>query len=101
MSEQQQPPLDEKAKNFLRSATAVIQSIMRGDQLFCSNELRDERKSICEGCEMRDPMQNMCLSCGCQLQYKIPFAASECPLQKWGMDSATIEAEVIKRVQKD
>ena len=101
MSEHQEPPIDEKAKNFLRSATAVIQSIMRGEQLFCTTEIREQRQEMCNGCEMRDPMQNMCLSCGCQLQYKIPFAASECPLQKWGMDSETIENEVLKRVQKE
>ena len=101
MSDNQGPSIDEKTRNFLKSATAVVQSIMRGEQLFCTTEIREERQKICEGCEMRNPMQNTCLSCGCQLQYKIPFAASECPLQKWGMDSATIEAEVIKRVQKD
>ena len=89
--------LDAKALNFLRSATAVVQSLARGEQLFCTNEIRDERQKICQGCEMRNPMQNTCLSCGCNLAMKIPFAAMECPLQKWGMDQETITAEVIKR----
>jgi len=97
----QEPTMDEKAKNFVRSATSVIQSIMRGNDLFCKTEVREERQRICEACEYRDPNTNMCLTCGCALKFKIPFAASECPQQKWGMDTATIEEEVLKRVQKD
>ena len=97
----QGPSIDEKTKNFLRSATAVIQSMVRGEHLFCTEEIREERKSICDSCERRDAMKNTCLECGCQLSMKIPFAASECPIQKWEMDSKTIEAEVLKRVQKD
>ena len=47
----QEPTMDEKAKNFVRSATSVIQSIMRGNDLFCTTEVREERQRICEACE--------------------------------------------------
>ena len=97
----EEPSIDIKAKNFLKSATAVVQSIARGEQLFCTTEIREERQKICEGCEMRNPMQNICLSCGCNLAMKIPFAAMECPLEKWGMDNDTIEAEILKRATPD
>ena len=97
----QGPSIDEKTKNFLRSTTDVIQSLLRGEQLFCTEEIREERKEICNSCDRKDTNNNTCLECGCQISMKIPFAVSECPLQKWGMDSETFESEVLKRVQKD
>jgi len=97
----QGPTIDEKSKNFLRSATAVIQSLFRGEPIFCTEDIRDERTLICGSCDRRNSSNNTCLECGCQLSMKIPFAANECPLQKWEMDSKSIEAEVLKRVQKD
>lgn len=101
MSKPEEPSFDEKTKNFLKSATSIIQSMMRGNDLFSSTEVREEREEICNECEMKDQMRGMCLSCGCVLKYKIPFASSECPLSKWGMDTDTIEAEVLRRVRKN
>jgi len=101
MSKPQEPSFDDKTKNFLRSATSVIQSMLRGNELFCTTEVREEREEICNGCEMKDQMRGMCLSCGCALKYKIPFASAECPLRKWQMDTGTIEAEVLRRVRKN
>ena len=97
----QGPSIDQKTKNFLKSATDVIQSMVRGDHVFTTTEIREDRQKICEGCERRDAMNNTCLECGCLLTMKIAFAASECPIGKWPMDTDTIEAEVLKRVQKD
>lgn len=101
MSEEQKyPSYDEQTKNFLRSVTDVIQGMMRGQEVYASRELREKRQEICNGCDKLDVVQGRCTACGCFLKGKIPFAASECPEMKWGMDNLAIEEEVLRRVQK-
>ena len=59
MSKLEGPPLDEQAKNFLRSATDVIQSLFRGNPIFCTEVVREERMAICNSCDKRDEVNTI------------------------------------------
>lgn len=50
---------------------------------FVSDEKRQERQSICEGCPQWEARFNRCKECGCQMRVKTSLSSSKCPLKKW------------------
>lgn len=72
------PPLSRQVKNF---ASSMVNWVKDGFKM-APKPVRDERLTICKGCEKYN--EGRCLSCGCFLDYKTSIAAEKCPLDKWG-----------------
>lgn len=51
---------------------------------FVPNEVKQERRAICQGCEHWNEAANRCTECGCQMRVKTTLSSSRCPLNKWG-----------------
>jgi hypothetical protein len=47
-----------------------------------SEELAEERMSICQACPELLPTKN-CKQCGCFMTIKTKYEAAKCPLGKW------------------
>lgn len=75
---QRYPSLGKQVRNLGETAKQVI----RNPKL-ASDELFQDRMSICKACDWYDERQNRCRKCGCMLKGKARFEASQCPLKKW------------------
>lgn len=78
--EKQSPPgLLRKARNFAGAmVSAAADGFHRAPQ-----SVIDARLAVCGECDRRDPANNSCLECGCNLAYKPTMLAWDCPLKKW------------------
>ena len=58
---------------------------MKTINLFATlNEERQQRRlAICEACEHKIQITNMCGKCGCFLPWKTKLAVANCPELKW------------------
>lgn len=78
------PGLSQKAANFAASAAKHIAAGMPQ----CSDEERERRFAICQGCEFFDG--KACTKCGCPVARekrfvsKLAWASEKCPVGKWG-----------------
>ena len=73
------PAITEQAKNFFSSMfNHLISGLPK-----VSQEISDERMSICLTCDQYDPNHKGCFVCGCYLPEKVAMADQECPLKKW------------------
>ena len=88
-----------RSREFLKSASDVLKSFLTGGPIYCSEEVRLERRKICGECEHRDPSTDMCNKCGCALRFKTTFATTHCPLDKWGMDGQTLDDLIQERLE--
>ena len=48
-----------------------------------SDEIQEQRLSICKECPRYVKMTSQCLECGCIMKLKTKLAAATCPLGKW------------------
>jgi hypothetical protein len=77
--------LAHKITNFIRS---LIWHAYSGFPK-SSQELINNRLSICNSCEMLDIINNQCLECGCNINNKkifmnkLAWKDQKCPLDKW------------------
>jgi hypothetical protein len=78
------PGLAQKAANFAASAAKHVAAGMPQ----CSDEERERRFAICQGCEFYDG--KACTKCGCPVARekrfvsKLAWASEKCPVGKWG-----------------
>jgi hypothetical protein len=75
--------LAQKAKNLARAGGRVVKAVVKGRRVVVSDEERDSRLEICQGCEFFSGMT--CLKCGCIALFKSRLATEHCPLvpPKW------------------
>ena len=55
------------------------------------NEVQAQRLSICHSCDMYNPNNKTCNTCGCFLQIKTSWATEKCPLDKWAAEIEQIQ----------
>ena len=77
------PSLPEQGKNLAKFAFELVKNAMQSDALFVSDEVKEERLTICRACEYYDEEQFRCKHCGCWLESKSRFALDSCPIDKW------------------
>ena len=75
------PSFLEMAKN---AGASVVNHAMNSFQSVPSN-VKEERISICEGCEHYNSETTRCNECGCFINIKADWASEKCPIDKWGM----------------
>ena len=47
--------------------------------------VKEERISICQGCEHYNSATTRCNECGCFINIKADWASEKCPIDKWDM----------------
>jgi hypothetical protein len=52
-------------------------------KFFLSEERQQQRREICDSCEHKIKITNICGKCGCFLPAKIPLAPATCPDLRW------------------
>lgn len=65
----------QKVKHFFQA--------FKGGLHFASKDVTSARRSICNGCEIRDQKLNICTACGCFIPAKTKLRDEVCPLEKW------------------
>jgi len=55
------------------------------ENIFTTDEEKDARMEICQGCDYYDPILSRCMECGCFLEVKTRLKMFHCPLKppKW------------------
>ena len=48
-----------------------------------SQDVKNQRMSVCKTCAEYNSMVKTCKQCGCFMPAKATFAVSSCPLNKW------------------
>ena len=86
------PSLAEQAKNLINFTSQVVTN--KGP-LYATDEIKQQRLTICKSCEHYDAQQIRCKSCGCFLLTKASFALDSCPLHKWSSMKPEIQEEPI------
>lgn len=97
--ENQYPSFSEQSANLAGTAFDILKGLMRGDAIMASPQAQQERLEHCETCDKNDGM-GKCIACGCVLDWKIPFAMSECPEGKWDFDEDAFNKTFQKRLDK-
>jgi len=78
------PSIPEQGNNLAKFTFEVVKgAITSSTPVFASEELQQERLSICKECEYYSKRQNRCKKCGCFLSHKVKFQQTVCPVQKW------------------
>jgi hypothetical protein len=84
MSEEQQyPSIPDQAKNIVSLVQDAISDVLKGNQLFASDEEQTRRMDICKKCEYFNEEDVRCRHCGCFLKQKVSLTASKCPIHRW------------------
>jgi len=90
MSEEQQyPSVGEQAKSIVNLVQDAISDVLKGNQLFASEEEQKRRMEICKTCEYFSSEDVRCRKCGCFLEQKTSLTSSKCPLNKWNPEQTT------------
>jgi hypothetical protein len=78
------PSLPEQGKNLAKFTFDVMKKALQsGEALMVSNEIKEQRLTICRSCEYYDASQVRCKHCGCFLEHKTSFALDSCPIDRW------------------
>ena len=75
------PSFFQMAKN---AGASMVNHAMNSFQSVPAN-VKEERISICEGCEHYDSETTRCDECGCFINIKADWASEKCPIDKWDM----------------
>lgn len=77
------PSLPEQGTNLAKFSFELLKRAFQGQALTVSQEVKENRLSICRTCEWYDSEQTRCKHCGCYLEEKARFALDSCPIGKW------------------
>lgn len=84
------PSLKHMALELAGTAKDVLNKAILSGVVLASNETINKRWDICYDCEhlLKEPVSEIipyrCKLCGCGMKMKVRFAASQCPIKKWG-----------------
>lgn len=94
------PSLPEQGKNLAATAFNIFKGAMMGNPIMASEKVKEQREAICNSCEYKDHKEQKCIQCGCILEWKIPFAMTDCPEHKWDMDQEAFEEYFNNQMKK-
>ena len=63
---------------------------------FLNEERQQVRKEICESCEHKIKITNICGKCGCFLPAKITLAPANCPIGLWPTETVEMPGFTIE-----
>lgn len=73
--------LREMAEADMAMITKYKEAIKKSDRV--SEEIYEERLSVCKSCEFLNA--GTCGACGCYVELRAAARAGKCPYKKWGM----------------
>lgn len=79
----QMPSVGQMAANLAQSVGRNLRSVAAGNSLRISDEMANNRLSICKSCEFFNQVQQRCGKCGCYMAVKTYLKAERCPIGKW------------------
>lgn len=62
----------------------VAKDAISGNLEIASDSVIKSRREMCDACEVRNSLLDMCTACGCFIPTKIRLTKSECPMELWG-----------------
>jgi len=68
------------------------------DEVTCSSETQEKRKSICSNCTYYNKGKDSCNLCGCIIKDKVIVPVEMCPMRKWNMDLDLLKTHIGKVV---
>lgn len=79
----QYPSLLVQAGNAVQAAAKTAVAAVRGEPVFVSEEVLNDRLDICYSCDYWDANWKRCALCGCSTYAKTRLATEACPAGKW------------------
>ena len=76
------PSAFKMGRNLASDTWKSMKAFARGKEVMTSADKAFERLEICKGCEFYTE-EKRCTKCGCFMEVKTHFEASECPIKKW------------------
>ena len=70
-------------KSFFGTGRKVIMQGIKDRKVFAKPDVVEKRLDMCRECEHFVPGSNRCKKCGCGMDGKARFLASECPIGNW------------------
>ena len=61
----------------------AIKDAVTGNLEFADDETIAKRRALCDSCEVRNELVDICTACGCFIPAKIRLTESECPMELW------------------
>lgn len=61
----------------------VVKDVIAGDVELADDNTKNARRSVCDSCEARNSIIDVCTACGCFIPLKIKLIKSTCPMEKW------------------
>lgn len=61
----------------------AAKNLVTGNLEIATDEVIIKRNAICDACEAKNHLANVCTACGCFLPAKVRLAKSSCPMEKW------------------
>jgi len=84
----EQPSVGSRRPSFFQmtknAGASMMNHAMNSFQSVPAN-VKEERISICEGCEHYNSETTRCDECGCFINIKADWASEKCPIDKWDM----------------
>ncbi len=77
------PDFWEQMKNFKEFAKSVGQDVVEGNEVLVSEQKKMKREQTCQDCSQFNRDSKRCYLCGCYMEVKWKFKASECPMSLW------------------
>ena len=77
------PSTGEMGKNLADLLLKIAQESIEGNSILVSNDEQQRRLDICLACKYFVEKSRRCRKCGCYMNHKTQFTASQCPIQKW------------------
>jgi hypothetical protein len=82
--EKQYPPATKMLRGFAKDMWASAKRAGKNLPVLVPTEIAEQRYSICEQCPHLTE-EFRCTECGCFMKRKVNIAASNCPIDKWGV----------------
>lgn len=73
----------DKIQNVADLTLGSLQNAAKGKPVIVPPDIRENRLTICRGCDKFMPLTSQCSECGCYMNYKTQICAAECPIKKW------------------
>lgn len=80
---QELPPFIDMAKALLGSAKDIVSGAVQGEGVLVTEDVYNNRISICSSCEFFRKEDKRCTKCGCFMEAKTRFKKTHCPVNKW------------------
>lgn len=77
------PSFKDMVKSLAGTMKDVAGGVLHGEGLLVTEQIYNERMSVCNGCEFFRQEDKRCSQCGCFMEAKTRLKKTYCPIHKW------------------